>query len=46
MNKSILLYPIVLRGGTNMGPSWFPLIPIRGVAKVSCQGHVKTKTQC
>ena len=39
MNNNILLYPILLGGGTNIGPYWFPPPPSAPAsASVSCQG--------
>ena len=40
VNNNIRLYPILLGGGTDIGPCWFPLPPIPSLAsaKVSCQG--------
>ena len=36
--RDAVCYSILLGGGTNISPHWFPPIPIPRVAKVPCQG--------
>ena len=41
----ILLYPILLGGGTNIGPYWFPSpILIPSVAQIPCQEAERVDT--
>ena len=45
--NNILLYPILVSGGTNIGPYWFPLpIPILGFSESLLPGgnQIKRKT--
>ena len=40
IHNNMILYPILLGGGTNIGLYWFPLpSPSLASAKISCQGE-------